>query len=304
MKEFSKESKLGFIGAGAVGGSLAVKLAMEGYPVIATASRTFASAQGLADRIPGCEAYSTLQEAADLCDVVFITTIDDAIAPVASSIRWRSGQGVVHSSGAASLDVFDEPVKQGAVPGAFHPIQAFSSVETGVDNIPGTTFGIEGGEEMQRYLSGMARDIGGNPIFLKAEDKVLYHLSAVMMGNLLTCLVGVSAQIWEQFGYTRADGVKALVPMMRAVANNLEASGIPTAVTGPYPRGDVGTIRKHLEALTNSVPDVFHLYREMALSGLPLAVEKGALSPEKAEEISELIEEYTLKQKASAGPHS
>ena len=113
MAVFSKDSKIGFIGAGTVGGSLAVKLAMEGYPVIATASRTFASAQGLADIIQGCIAYETLQEAASLCDVVFITTIDDAIATVASSIRWRPGQGVVHSSGAASLDVFEGAVKQG-----------------------------------------------------------------------------------------------------------------------------------------------------------------------------------------------
>ena len=130
-------------------------------------------------------------------------------------MQWRTGQGVAHCSGAASLDVLETATRQGAVPGAFHPLQAFSSVENGVRSIPGITFGIEGNAEMREYLADMARDIGGNPVFLKPEDKALYHLSGVMMGNLLTCLVGISAEVWEHIGYTRDDGVKALVPMMR-----------------------------------------------------------------------------------------
>lgn len=291
MATFDRTSRIAFIGAGKVGGSLAVSLANQGYPVVAAASRTFASAQGLAARIKGCVAYPTLQEAASASDVVFISTIDDAIAPAASSIKWRAGQGVIHNSGAASLDVFDNAVQQGAIPGAFHPLQAFSSVDNGVRVIPGTTFGIEAGDDMREYLAQMARDIGGNPIFLKAEDKVLYHLSGVMMGNLLTCLVGVAAQVWESFDYTTADGVKALVPMMRGVASNLEASGIPAAVAGPYPRGDIGTVKKHLEALASRAPEVLPLYCELALAGLPFALQRG-LSPEREAEIHEIIEQF------------
>ena len=148
-------------------------------------------------------------------------------------------------------------------------------MENGVRSIPGITFGIEGGDDMRAYLGGLARDIGGNPVFLNSEDKPLYHLSGVMMGNLLTCLVGISAEVWEHIGYTREDGVRALVPMMRAVAYNVETSGIPAAVAGPYPRGDVGTARKHVEALASQHPALLPLYRELALAGLHLAVEQG-----------------------------
>ena len=291
MTDFNRQSKVAFLGAGKVGGSLALALANAGYPVVAVASRTPASAHTFAARIDGCTAYQSYQGAADVSDVAFVTTSDDAIGPVAASVVWRQGQAVVHCSGAASLDLFDGPKSQGAVPGAFHPLQAFSSVENGVKSIPGTTFSIEAGDDIRPYLEQMAHDIGANPIFLKAEDKVLYHLSGVLMGNLLTCLVGIAGGVWEHIGYSRAEGVKALVPMMRAVADNIEASGIPDAVAGPYPRGDVGTIRKHLEALRERDPGLLPLYCELALAGLPQAVERG-LDEETAEEISLMIKTY------------
>ena len=288
MAIFDKSSSIGFIGAGKVGGTLAITLAKVGYSVKGVANRTYASAEELAARIPGCTAYPSYQKLIDACEVVFITTSDGAIGQIAAVGEWRRGQGVVHCSGAASLDVLDNATKSGAVPGAFHPFQAFSSVDNGVKSIPGITFGIEGDEAMRKYLGEIAREIGANPIFLNAEDKALYHLSGVLMGNLLTCLAAIAAQVWEKFDYDRADGVKALVPMMRAVANNLETSGIPDAVAGPYPRGDVGTVRKHLEVLKARFPEILPMYCELALAGLPYAIEKG-LDQSTADEISTLI---------------
>ena len=289
MALFDRTSTIGFIGAGAVGGSLSVCLSRAGYQVVAVGSRTFASAQRFADRIDGCQAYGTVQEVADAAHLVVISTADDAIRSVAEQVTWQPGQGVVHCSGATSLDVFQHPVSQGAVAGAFHPLQAFSSVENGVDSIPGTTFGIEGSMEVQAALADMARAIGGKPVFLHAEDKVLYHLSGVMMGNLLTCMAATAAQLWEQCGYSRAEGVEALVPMMRGVVNNLERSGVPGAVTGPYVRGDLGTIRKHVEALAARAPEVLPLYRELARAAVPFGVEKQALSPETARQIEAIL---------------
>ena len=261
-----------------------------GYPVVAVASRTPTSAERFAARIEGCAAHTSYQGAVDSSDMLFITTSDDAIAQVACSVQWREGQGVAHSSGAASLDVLESATRKGAVPGALHPLQAFSSVENGVRSIPGITFGIEGSTEMREYLGELARDIGGNPVFLNAEDKPLYHLSGVMMGNLLTCLVGISAEVWQHFGHSRDDGVRALIPMMRAVAYNVETSGIPAAVAGPYPRGDLGTARKHMDALMAQHPDLLPLYRELALAGLHLAMEQG-LSEESEKEFRRILDD-------------
>ena len=285
-------SRLGFIGAGRVGGSLAIALSRAGYPVVAIASRSFGPAQDLADQIPDALACRTPQDAADHADVVFITTPDDAMGQVASAVEWRPGQGVVHCSGVASLDVFDKAVAEGAIPGALHPLQAVSSVENGVESFPGTTFGIEAGDEMRTYLGEAAQAIGGNPLFLQAEDKAMYHLTGVLMGNLLTALGAVSAQLWETFGFSRADGVKALAPMMRQVSVNLDRSGLPAAIAGPYVRGDVGTVRKHLDVLRERAPQYLPLYCELALAGLPFAQERGPIDDRRAAEIRGMLEEF------------
>ena len=289
MALFDRASTIGFIGAGAVGSSLAVCLSRAEYQVVAVASRTFASAQQFAQRVEGCRAHGTAQEVVDAAQLVVISTSDDAIRKVAEGLRWRPGQVAVHCSGATSLDVFQHPVGQGAVAGALHPLQAFSSVESSVDSIPGTTFGIEGNSEVRSALSAMARHIGGRPVFLRAEDKALYHLTGVMMGNLLTCLAATAAQLWERCGYSRTEGIDALVPMMRGVVNNLERSGVPGAVAGPYVRGDLGTIRKHVETLATRAPETLPLYRELARAALPFGVEKRALSQETARRIEEIL---------------
>lgn len=291
-QNFDKATQIGFIGAGNVGGSLAVAMSNAGYPVTAVGSRTFASAQTFAGRISDCKAYENIQEVADRADFVFISTSDDAIKIVCDQVSWREGQGVAHCSGAASVDLLQPAVDQGAVAGAFHPLQAFNSVENGVKAIPGVTFGIEGNDAIQSYLRGIASDIKGIPISLRPQDKVLYHVSGVLMGNLLAVLASVAASMWEKFDHTRDEGVRALSPMMPAVSSNLDSVGVPQAVAGPYVRGDIGTVRKHLEAVSSSAPEYLALYIELALVGLPFAVEKGALALERSQEIKELLESY------------
>ena len=95
---------VGFIGAGAVGATLARAMHRCGYSVRGVASRTAAPAEHLAAEIPGCDAVSP-QDVADRCDTVFLTVPDDAIDTVAAALRWRYGQAVVHCSGALPLDV-------------------------------------------------------------------------------------------------------------------------------------------------------------------------------------------------------
>ena len=59
---FDKGSRIGIIGSGFVGGSLAVALSRVGYSVVAAASRRFASAESLALRIKGCKAFPDSQD--------------------------------------------------------------------------------------------------------------------------------------------------------------------------------------------------------------------------------------------------
>ena len=297
----SRTARIAFLGAGNVGKTLAVALMNRGYLVAAAASRTFESAKDLARLAPGCVAHPRLQGAADAADVVFITSPDDAILSIASSIRWRSGQTVVHCSGAASLDVL-EPVREyGASPGAFHPLQTFSSVEEALDALSGSTFGIEGDEETRVGLSALARELGGSPIFLRPEDKPLYHATVVMAGGVLNTLIGAVAEQWTRFGIERNDALKAITPIMAGTAETLFKNGLPAAAAGPFVRGDVGTIRKHVRAMQDQAPELLDAYCEMALAGLHIAAEKGVAPKENIDQIRQLLTDATNTSNTQGG---
>ena len=284
-------SRIGFIGAGIVGKTMALALSRQGYSVVAVASRTVSSVDALAGLVPGCVAYPTPGEAAVAADLVFITTPDDVIGVVAEDVPWRQGQGVVHCSGVESLDVLEPARRRGAVTGGFHPLQTFSSVAEAVKSIPGSTFAIEGDVGMRTFLENMAHDLGGKPIFLRPEDKPLYHASVLMMSGFLTGLAAAMADLWVRFDIGRAQALESLLPIVEACAGALRSVGVPGAVTGPYVRGDTGTIRKHLDALSNTAPEALSVYCHMALTGLPYAFEKGTVSGERADEIRRLLVE-------------
>lgn len=267
-------------------------LSRRGYRVMAVASRTPKSAQALAARVAGCRVYADAQEAAAASDMVLITTTDAAIEPVASSLKWREGQGVAHCSGAASLDVLAHASRQGAATAGFHPLQAFASVESALEALPGSTFAIEGDGEIRAFLEEMALSIGGKPIFLRAADKALYHASVVLLGGVLLGFTPAVAELWRHFGIDRARALDALLAIMEGDVAAMRALGIPGAVAGPYARGDTGTVRKHLSALKAAAPEILPAYCHMALAGLPFAVEKGSLSREAATEIRDLLESY------------
>lgn len=289
MAEFGKDARIAFVGAGMVGKSLALILSRHGYKVVAVSSRTFSSAEALVDLVPGCVAYKSIAETVGAADLVFVTTPDDVIGTIAASISWRPGQGVVHCSGVAALDALEPAQSRGAVTGAFHPLQTFSDLEVAVRTISGVTFAIEGGPEMRTVLKDMALELGGNPIFIRAEDKPLYHASVVMMGGLMTGMAGAVADMWRHFGIDRADALRALVPIIQGNVNTLESVGVPRAVAGPYVRGDVGSIAKHLVALRANAPEILPVYCQMALAGLPYAFEKGDVSKGRQGEIKELL---------------
>ena len=287
--------RIGFIGAGIVGISLALALRKSDYNVRSIFSRRKKSSETFARLISGCHVVESYDEVSAKSDIVFITTSDDSIQAVASKTNWRSKQLVVHCSGASTLDVLEEARIQGAYVGSLHPLQAFASFEDGVLSIPGTTFAIEGKEFARSFLESLALDIGGEVIYLNSEDKVLYHLTGVMMGGMLSTLAASVSDLWRLFGYDREKGVNALSKMIHQVGINLRQLGIPDAVAGPYSRGDIGTIEKHLSGLLDKAPELLPVYCEMALIGLPYAFEKGNLSEEKLQEIRGLVLSFKNK---------
>lgn len=287
---------VGIVGAGTVGTALAVGLQQAGYPVVAAGSRSFASAQRLAEQVPGCAAVPQLQQVVDRAELVFLTVPDDAIRDVADNLEWRTLQMAVHCSGAQPLTVLRGPRHLGAQVGALHPLQTFSSVRAALDNMPGSTFAVEADEPLLGILKGIVGDLGGRWVELRAEDRVLYHVSGVLASNYLVTLLALAADLWEEFGIERKEGLEALLPLVRGTLHNVEENGIPASLTGPIARGDVGTIEKHLRELAERRPDLVDFYRDLALRTVPIAEEKGRLSAEGADRLRDLLHKELVRE--------
>ena len=283
--------KLGFIGAGTVGTALSVSLSRKGYPVVAVSSRSQTSARNLAQAIGGCLPVSSNQDVADAAELVFITTPDDAIAPVASQVQWHKGQSVVHCSGADSTDILGSARKLGAYVGVFHPLQTFANVRQAIENMPGSTFALEAEEPLLTTLKDMATALGGHWIELKAGDKVVYHASAVIACNYLVTLVKLATDLWQTFGIPRHQAIQALLPLVRGTIHNIDTVGIPQCLTGPVARGDTGTIRKHLGALQRVAPGLLSTYRELGQQTIPIALAKGRINQQQAEELKAILKQ-------------
>ncbi len=281
--------KLGFIGAGTVGTALAVRLSQQGYPVIAIHDLYPASAERFAGAVKGSKIYDRAQDVADIADFIFITTPDDFIAQVAAEVSWHAGQMVAHCSGAASTDVLTQARERGARVGCIHPLQTFASLEQAIENVPGSLFAIEAKEPVLSVLKEMATALKGTWLELTAEDKALYHAAACIACNYFYTLVSVASDLWQNWGKSSDEAIRAMMPMLQGALNNLKEVGLPNGATGPILRGDMVTLRKHLTALEKKAPDIIPLYKMMGTRTIPLALGKGTIDRQRADELRELL---------------
>ena len=280
------EVRIGFVGAGVLGSGLALALSAAGWRVTAIASRTHSSAERAAGLIDGCAALASAQQVADVCDLVFITTPDSAIAEVSGEADWRPDQGVAHCCGAASVELLDAAAKAGAAVGAMHPFQTFAAIEgpdQAAERLRGVTFAVSATGWLTEFLPSLAKSLGGRSIEIPNGMRPLYHASAVLSCGYLSTLLDAAVGLWVSMGFTEEDGVRAAVPLARATIDAIERQGPAKAVTGPVVRGDAETVAAHLAALAEHAPELLALYRELTLTSIPLARRKGVGEAELAE---------------------
>lgn len=283
--------QIGFIGAGITGTALAARLFEKGYGIKAVASRTLSSAQRLASRAGSCQIFNNPQEVADNCQFIFITTPDDLINSIANSVQWKKGQYVVHCSGALSLEVLDPAGIYGAIIGSLHPLQSFADVEQAYRNLPGSTFALEAEEPLLRELQEIVKSLQGRCFLLSGKDRALYHAGAVFASNYLVTLVKMAGDLFQDLGISSGDAVSALLPLLRGTLENIEKVGFPHCLTGPIARGDLGTIRKHLQVLQMKNPQILASYKVLGWHTIPIALAKGKINSLKAEEIKNILKE-------------
>ena len=104
-----------------------------------------------------------------------------------------------------------------------------------------------------------------------------------MACNYQITLVDAALELMAIAGIGRDIALDALGPILRATMDNILTSGPERALTGPIRRGDVGTIRRHLAAVGDALPETRQLYITAGKRTLALA-ERAGLGANAAQE--------------------
>ena len=276
---------IGIVGAGAVGSALGLALTRAGWPISAVASRDPVRRERFKELVGGTRAFAEMTPLLDEVELIILAVPDDAIAPLAGSIRLYSGQALIHTSGSLGAEVLEPAMAAGTQVGSFHPLVAFADTERAVEALHGATVAVEGDDQLVRLLAEMAEAVGAHAVRLAPGTKAAYHAAAVLAAGGFIALLDAIAELGRVAGLDETGALAIYGPLIEQTLGNARALGIRAALTGPMTRGDVGTLEAHLAALAAHAPDVLPLYRAAAEREIVLAEQRGALTPDVSERL-------------------
>ncbi len=281
------------VGPGKVGTALAELLSRAGHDFIGAAGRNLDSAQRACAFVGGGHATTDPGEVTGAADLALLTVPDDAIlqmcAELAGAGAFPEGSVVAHCSGALPSSVLRPAADAGAHVGSLHPMQSFASAEQAVRTLPGSACCVEGDPDAVRVLTNVARDLGCHVIAIPTERKALYHAAGCVASNYLVALQNAALKLNRAAGMGAADALRIMMPLLKGTVDNLQKVGLPDCLTGPIARGDVQTVRRHLDAIGEFVPDLLPLYRVMGRETVEVARAKGTLAGAAADQLLELL---------------
>lgn len=267
---------VGIVGAGKVGTVLGVALARAGHRVTAVSAVSEASVRRAEEHLPQARILDPV-EVARTCSLLLLAVPDDALPGLVSGLARDLAPGtiVVHTSGAHGIAVLAPMVAEGALPLALHPAMTFAG-DTGVDveRLAGAPFGITSDEALRPVAEALVLEMGGDPLWVPEEARVLYHAGLAHGSNHLVTLVCQALETLREAGVENP--ARLAGPLLRAAVDNALIRG-DVATTGPVVRGDAGTVRRHLDALTHAQPETVASYLALAQDTLSRAVRNGRL---------------------------
>ncbi|PZC50918.1 MAG: putative oxidoreductase, contains short-chain dehydrogenase (SDR) and DUF2520 domains [Chloroflexi bacterium] len=265
-----KFERVGFLGSGRMGSALSLAMFNAGYEIEMIASRSLAAASSLASQIVGCKATDNFADLQERCDLIFLTVPDHAITGIVSDFQWRKGQAVIHCSGVLGTEVLENARVLGAYVGAVHPLQTFCGNMCDSEHLLGSTFTVSSDAGLHDWIIRLVETLKGKIVSISAEDRPLYHASAVMVCGYLTTLLEGAIQMWAAMGFDSNEAIDALFPLIQSTLRNIEMDGLERSVTGPIPREDFDTIRLHLGAIRKRTPQLLPLYSTLGLAMVDL----------------------------------
>ncbi len=252
--------RIGVIGAGRVGPSVASALRAGGQQVAGVTARSQSGRERAAAMLPGVPLMDP-RELVATCDLVLLAVPDREIGALATDLTdsWRPGQLVVHLSGARGPDVLAPAAERGALTMSLHPVMTFTGTSLDVQRLQGTPVAVTAPALAIPLGEALVRDWGGVPFILEESAKPLYHAALSHGANHLVTLISQAQDLLSQAGIEEPGTV--MEPLVRAALEGALQRGMG-ALTGPVVRGDQETIAAHGRALrgTEAAPTYDHMH--------------------------------------------
>jgi len=267
------QPSIAIVGAGNLATALAISLRETGFHIdaVITSGRaaSLVRARSLAAKI-GSRVLSRVERAQ--AGLLWICVPDSAIAQAAVSLANQlegRGRVVLHSSGVLSSDVLQPLRATGASVASVHPFMTF--VRGSRPSLAGVPFAIEGDSQAVRIGRSIVRRLGGKPYAISKEEKNAYHAWGTFASPLLTALLAVTEQVAVLAGVPPKQARQRMLPILLQTVRNYAEFGARGGFSGPIIRGDVATVRRHLDVLRRSpVPrQVYATLARAALEYLP-----------------------------------
>jgi len=100
-------------------------------------------------------------------------------------------------------------------------------------------------------------------------------------------LVDAGLSMYESIGIDREIGYKALYPLIRGTVENLKHMDTKEALTGPIARGDINTVKAHLDAVNDRRLEDF--YRYLGQATVQIAKQKSQADSSRLGKLEELL---------------
>ena len=215
-------------------------------------------------------------------DLLLISTPDDALETVAAKIAFtirrattdlvNTQRFALHTSGAISSEVLAPLRALGYSVASLHPLVSIADAAEAQNRLPGAHFCVEGDGAAVRIARSLVKELRGHSFTISSETKPLYHAAATVSSGHVTALFDLAIEMLEECGLTSRRAQQILAPLLMSTAANLGPSTPAEALTGPFARGDVATVRKHLAAMkSQKMKEAADLYSAVGLRATKLA---------------------------------
>ena len=243
--------KVVLLGAGNVAWSLANAIdSLDGYSLIQIYGLRIERAQEIAQESGRATATDDLSKINTSSDIYIIALKDEAIASVADMIQYNGDALWVHTSGSVPMSAISRLSPRH---GVLYPLQTFSRGRQ-VDISEATIF-TEGSDPItEKEIAGLARALTPHVMHADSMSRSRLHAAAVFACNFTNHLWTISADVLSKSDIP----FSVMKPLIEETFKKAIQNGPEAGQTGPARRGDIATIRKHLEIVG---PDYAPIYK-------------------------------------------